>query len=326
MVPEPSVLVALVQLVDRLPVPPPPPPRRGRPAVYSDRLFLKALVIMIVKRLPRVHTLLAVLEQPTPEMQRLRALLTEHGRYPTRRTWERRLGALPDTLPAQIGCLGRYLVDVLCPWPDSSPLAAIDSTPLRAQGGVWHKKDREAGVVPHTAIDTEAHWTKSGWHGWVYGWKLHLVITVAAVWIPLAAELTPANAADNEVASRLLPELPPRLRYLLGDTSYDDSALHEQCAAAGRVLITSKRGPYPHTDPGVEVRRVFHQLRSHAIENFHGQFKGIFDTQGQVPTRGLLATRRYVLGAVLVYQLTLLYRHQLRADRRGGLKPFLKAA
>jgi DDE family transposase len=309
-----------------LPVPPPPPPRRGRPAVYSDRLFLKALVIMIVKRLPRVHTLLAVLEQPTPEMQRLRALLTEHGRYPTRRTWERRLGALPDTLPAQIGCLGRYLVDVLCPWPDSSPLAAIDSTPLRAQGGVWHKKDREAGVVPHTAIDTEAHWTKSGWHGWVYGWKLHLVITVAAVWIPLAAELTPANAADNEVASRLLPELPPRLRYLLGDTSYDDSALHEQCAAAGRVLITSQRGPYPHTDPGVEVRRVFHQLRSHASENFHGQFKAIFDTQGQVPTRGLLATRRYVLGAVLIDQLTLLYRHQLRADLRVGLKPFLKAA
>jgi hypothetical protein len=61
---------------------------------------------------------------------------------------------------------------------------------LRARGGVWHKKDRDAGVVPHTSIDTEAHWTKSGWHGWVYGWKLHLVVSVAAVWISLAAELT----------------------------------------------------------------------------------------------------------------------------------------
>jgi hypothetical protein len=270
--------------------------------------------------------LLAVLDQPTAEMQQLRALLSEHGRYPSRRTWERRLRALPDTLPAQIGCLGRYLVEVLTPWPDGSPLAAIDSTVLRARGGVWHKKDREAGVVPHTAIDTEAHWTKSGWHGWVYGWKLHLVITIAAVWIPLAAALTPANAADNEVAPRLLPELPPTLRCLLGDTSYDDGALHADCAAADRLLITSKRGRYPHTDPGVEVRRLFHQLRSHAIENFNGQFKAIFDTQGQVPTRGLLATRRYVLGAVLVYQLTLLYRHQLGADLRVGLKPFLKAA
>ena len=49
----------------------------------------------------------------------------------------------------------------------------------------------------HTSIDTEAHWTKSGWHGWVYGWKLHLIVTAAAVWIPLAAELTAANAADD---------------------------------------------------------------------------------------------------------------------------------
>jgi hypothetical protein len=326
MVPEPSVLVALVQLVDHLPLPPPQPRRRGRPAVYSDRLFLKALVIMIVKHLPQVHPLLAVLDQPTPEMQRLRTLLTEDGRYPTRRTWERRLRALPATLPAQIGCLGRYLVEVLTPWPAGSPLAAIDSTALRARGGVWHKKDREAGVVPHSSIDTEAHWTKSGWPGWVYGWKLHLVVTVAAVWLPLAADLTPANAADNEIAPRLLPELPAPLRFLLGDTSYDDSALHEQCALAGRVLVSSQRGAYPHTDAGVEVRRVFHQLRSHAIENFNGQFKAIFDTQGQVPTRGLLATRRYVLGAVLVYQLTLLYRSQLGADLRVGLKPFLKAA
>src|SRR5215210_5220342 len=130
---------------------------------------------MIAKHLPRVHTLLAVLDQPTPEMARLRTLSIENGRYPTRRTWERRLRTLPDTLPAQIGCLGRYLVEVLNPWPDGSAAAAIDSTVLRAHGGVWHKKHRAAGVVPHTSIDTEAHWTKSGWHGWVYGWKLHLI-------------------------------------------------------------------------------------------------------------------------------------------------------
>src|SRR5919198_3476488 len=101
MVPEPSVLVALIQLVDRLPLPAAGPPGRGHPPVYSDRLFLKALVLMIVRHLPKVHTLLAVLEQPTPEMQQLRTLLTEHGRYPARRTWERRLRAMPETLPAQ---------------------------------------------------------------------------------------------------------------------------------------------------------------------------------------------------------------------------------
>jgi hypothetical protein len=46
---------------------------------------------------------------------------------------------------------------------------------------VWHKKDKEAGIVPHSSIDTQAGWTKSGWHGWAYGWKLHLATTVGSV-------------------------------------------------------------------------------------------------------------------------------------------------
>ena len=329
MVPENSVLVALVLLVDRLPQPAPEKRGRSRPRTYSDRLFLKALVIMIVKHLPQVHTLLTVLEQPTPEMQRLRSLLTENGGYPTRRTWERRLRALPATLPAQIGCLGRHLVDLLRPWPDGGRAAAIDSTVLRARGGVWHKKDRRAGKVPHTSIDTEAHWTRSGWHGWVYGWKLHLVTTVAAVWIPLAAELTPANQADNEQAPPLLGELPAEVRFLLGDTHYTDPALRtlwETDDRDDRVLVTTRRGAYPHTDDGVEVRRLFHQLRSRAIENLNGQFKGIFDCLSQVPTRGLRNTQRFILGAVFVYQLSLWYRFETRQDLRVGLKAFLKAA
>ena len=74
------------------------------------------------------------------------------------------------------------------------------------------------------------------------------------------------------------------------------------------------------------MRRVFHQLRSHAIENFNGQFKAIFECRGQVPTRGLRATQRYILGAIFVYQLTLLHRFESGADLRVGLKPFLRAA
>ncbi len=195
MVPQTSLLVCLLTLIDHIPAPK-PPARRGRPTVYSDRLFLKALVLMIVRHLTTVHALLAVLEEP--EMTPIRLLLTENGHFPARRTWERRLAALPSTLPAQIACLGHHLVNLLDPWAEEGRAVAIDSTVLRAKGGVWHKKDREAGVVPHTSIDTDAHWTKSGWHGWIYGWKLHLATTVAAVWIPLAADLTPANVADNE--------------------------------------------------------------------------------------------------------------------------------
>ena len=321
-----SILVALVLLVDRIPLPDPPPRGRGRPATYPDRLFLKALVIMLVRHLAKVGTLLAVLEEPTPEMQCLRALLTEGGRSPSRRTWERRLRAIPDTLPGQVACLGRYLVAVLDPWAVCGRAVAIDSTVLRAAGGVWHKKDRAAGVVPHTSIDTEAHWTKSGWHGWVYGWKLHLVCTAAAVWIPLAAALTPANVADNEMAPALLRELPDAAGYVLGDLHYNAPNVHDICERADRILITTRYGPYPHTDEGVEVRRVFHKVRSLAIENFNEHFKGIFNCHGAVPTRGLVATRRFALGAVFLYQLALLHRFTTGHELRVGLKAFLAAA
>jgi len=327
MIAQESLLVTLVKLIDRIPTPPPPPKRqRGRPRVYPDPLFLKALVIMIIRHLHKVHELLTALAQPTAEMQALRALLTVGGAYPARRTWERRLKALPDTLPAQIGCLGRYLVALIQPWATHGRATAVDSTTLRARGGVWHRKDREQGIVPHTSIDTEAGWTKSGWHGWVYGWKLHLVAIVAAVWIPLAADLTPANVADNEMAPALLRELPPDTRFVTGDLHYNAPNVHEACQRDGLILVTPRYGPYPHTDDGVEVRRLFHKLRSLAIENFNEHFKGIFDAHGPVPTKGLSNTRRFALGAILVYQLALLYRFQQGLDLCIGLKAFLKAA
>jgi hypothetical protein len=47
-----SLLVSLVVLMDRLPWPPEPAQRpRGRPNTYSDRLMVKALVIMMIRRL-----------------------------------------------------------------------------------------------------------------------------------------------------------------------------------------------------------------------------------------------------------------------------------
>lgn len=327
MIAQDSVLVQLLRLVERVPEPPPPARPRGRPPLYPDNLFLKALVIMIVRRLHRVGELLAVLQEPTTEMLTVRELLSEGGRFPSRRTFERRLRALPESLPERIGCLGRHLVEMLEPWARSGRAVALDSTVLRARGGVWHKKDREAGVVPHSSIDTEAGWTKSGWHGWVYGWKLHLACTAAGVWIPLAAHLTPANAADNQLAPLLIEELPEEVRLVLGDTHYNAPNVREACLRRGMFLVASGRqGSYPHTDAGVEVRRIFHRLRHVSIENLNEHFKALFDAHGPVPTRGRLDTARFALGAVFVYQLALLYRHEQELGLNRGLKAFLRAA
>ncbi len=321
------LLVILLKLIDGIPWPQESAQRRrGRPTVYSERLIVKALVIMIIRRLYTAYSLLAFLQQETDLTCQLRESLTEVGRFPSRRTWERRLAKLPDRLPGLIGCLGRHLVVLLQPWASAGRAVALDSTALRAKGGVWHKKDREQGVVPHSTIDTEAHWSKSGYHGWWYGWKLHLACTVSALWIPLAAELTPANVADPDKALMLLHELPSEVRFILGDTHYNDPQLRSKCEFHDRLLVATRRSRYPHADPGAEVRKVFHGLRSKAIEPFNALFKNIFEWGSQVPVKGLKRTQLIVLGAVFLYQVVLLYQFQHQRPVGVGIKPLLRAA
>jgi hypothetical protein len=322
-----GLLVSLVLLVDRLPWPPEPAKRsRGRPKTYSDRLIMKALVIMIIRRLYTAYALLAFLNQDDPLPRQLRRLLAEQRRFPSRRTWERRLAALPPSLPGLIGYVGRHLVLLLQPWATHGRAVACDSTPLATGGGVWHTKHRGQGVVPHSSIDTEAGWSKSGWHGWWYGWKLHLAVTVGSVWLPLAAELTVANRADNEVAPLLVEQLPGEVRYVLGDTHYNDPALRQRCHQRGCELVATRRGPYSRRDGGVEVRKVFHKLRSQAIEPFNGLYKNVFEWRVKLPVKGLQRSQLLALGAVVVYQLVLRYQHEHDLPLGKGIKPLLRAA
>jgi hypothetical protein len=113
---------------------------------------------------------------------------------------------------------------------------------------------------------------------------------------------------------------------VLGDIHYNAPNVREACEGTERFLLTTKRGPYPHTDAGVEVRRIFHKLRTMANENFNEHFKSIFDVHGEVPTKGEVNTQRFALGAVFVYQLSLLYRHEQGLQSNVGMKPFLRAA
>jgi hypothetical protein len=75
-----------------------------RPDAYPDHLFLKALVVMLVRWGGgwTSRGLLAVLAEPTGQMAQVRVHLADpQGRFPSRRTWERRLdrlGASPAAL------------------------------------------------------------------------------------------------------------------------------------------------------------------------------------------------------------------------------------
>src|SRR5215204_342368 len=80
----------------------PLPRQRGRPRLYPNTLFLKALLIIIVRSLHKVGGPLAVIEEPTQQMRSLRKLLREDGHFPLGRTVEGRLRVLPETGPAKL--------------------------------------------------------------------------------------------------------------------------------------------------------------------------------------------------------------------------------
>ncbi len=78
-------------------------------------------------------------------------------------------------------------------------VTAIDSTPLKAKGHVWHKSSMEKGIVPRSGIDTDARWGYSHTKGWVFGYKLHITSTTGHLTVPLTADVTTANVQDSQM-------------------------------------------------------------------------------------------------------------------------------
>jgi hypothetical protein len=97
---------------------------------------------------------------------------------------------------------------------------------------------------------------------------------------PTNSVTTINTTMDNiTVAPYLIEQLPEEARFVLGDIHYNAPNVRREClrSTEERFLVTTERGAYPHTDDGVEVRRIFHKLRSVANENFNEHFKAIFE-------------------------------------------------
>jgi hypothetical protein len=302
---------------------------RGRPNTYPEILFLKAVLLMTILKLNKIHELLTTIEQNTHAMRAAREHLLHDGRRPDRRTFERRCARLTRKLPDLIAKLAARILQGMDVFANRGRAVAMDSTVLRAKdGAVWHKKHKDAGVVPHSRIDTEAGWTKSGWHGWVYGWKLHVACAMGPIWLPLCARLTPANVHDAQVGEEMARDLPGGIGLVLGDTHYNAPGMRAACHLRGMELMATRSPAESRKEPrewGKEVRSFFGALRSKAVENFNEHFKAIFDVHGDVPTKGEMATTRFALSAVMVYQLGVWLRHEAGLSPCQGLKPFLRA-
>jgi hypothetical protein len=303
---------------------------RERYKDYSDQLVLEALVIMIVRRLHTTHKLLSVLAQPTGEIRLLRALLSVKGRFPSWRTCERRLAALPASLPAKIACLGRALIALLQTWASCVRAAAMDTTVLRTRGGRWHKNDRKAGNSPTTRLilrHTRPSYTGPSWActaGLTAGRGLSLLPwrRPCSRWRPSSRPPRPTTTSSP---CAYYPMCLLRYAIFWANQHYNDLAVRACCAEQGQTVLAKRCEAYPHTNDAVEVHYVFHELSSCAIENLNEQFEDVFDGYDQVLTKGLVNNHLWAFGSVFVYQPKLWHRYQHGLELLIGLKPFLKA-
>ena len=179
---------------------PPVARRRGKPLHYS---WPSLVLFCMVRLLKGIHSFKA-----------MAAYAQQHYAWfgwqsaPCRQTLARRFEALPAVvyrlmpLVAQAAQQGQ-------PSVFSFRWAFIDKSVFRAKGGLWHHKHRLLGLVPHPSIDTDASWAKSAYHGWRFGYGLHLVCNQAR--FPLACRVTTAAQKDF---TQLVPLLVHFAQYL----------------------------------------------------------------------------------------------------------------
>ena len=112
-----------------------------------------------------------------------------------------------------------------------------DKSVFRALGGLWHKKQMLLKVVPHSSIDTEASWAKSEYHGWRFGYGLHLICNRNR--FPLMATVTTASTKDYTLLEALIAPLQHRLGMVVADSGYFAHHFLEAIYQQFSVLVTT---------------------------------------------------------------------------------------
>jgi DDE family transposase len=169
--------------------------QRGRPFVYQHKALIVFFVVMQQRRTFRFKAQHRWL-QHHPDLRQHIGL----HKVPNRTTLSRRSKDLYPVLQDFIAFLGQYAED-LDPQFTSQDLYT-DKSLFKAQGPVWHQSDRQAGRIPDKLrhLDTDASWSKSGYHGWVYGYGLHLVDN--RVGFPKWVQIETAAVAESDVVDQ----------------------------------------------------------------------------------------------------------------------------
>lgn len=300
----PDTLLRIVEQVKEYYVEPLPRRQRGRPRTFSGRAFLLLAVVAVVLRTFKPQELRTLLVKDLPLRQALGLV-----RVPHRRTIERRLHPTLPEAEAQVQALGQQILLEVEPGPDEPQASAIDGRMYQAQGPLWHARDREQGRVPAGLrnVDRESAWSKSGYRGWVQGYRLVLQGLVFPTPVPLFARWCPNSVGESTVLEEALAaDQLPVTELLLGDSTFGGADLVATYAQHGGWLLTPQQLPLSPTS----WKRDLYAYRRETIELLFQRIMQTCDLKA-CPAKGLARSGTFVIACVWLYQVLFLdnYRH-----------------
>ncbi len=205
----------------------------GHPYVYQQQSMIVFFMWMQFKTIYQFKTQWRWL---TKHPEALSVLIWTS--IPHRTTLSRRYKALYPVIQELIAFVG----DVTQPMDErlSGKHLNEDQSLFKAQGTVWHQSDRKVGRIPDKLrnLDTDATWSKSAYHGWVYGYGLHL--TSNSDGFPFLIEVETAAFSEKQAIERkenlILHHLKPET--VCGDDAYTKALRIRQWATQGVILAT----------------------------------------------------------------------------------------
>lgn len=303
---DPDALLSLIERVkENYQAPPPAPPKRGKQRDFSALSFLLLAVVAVTTRTFRDSALRKLLEKDQPLRQAL-----GFARVPHRTCIGRRLAGLVAEAEQQIALLGAGIVAEVKPEVDQPEVSAIDGRMYQAQGPKWHKRDREQALVPVGLrnVDTESKWSKSGYRGWVQGYRLLLQGLAFPAPVPIFAAWRPNNEYEANIALEALAAGQLKVTdVLLGDETFGGGLFPYLYEEAGGWVLSPKQLP--------QARRSWkddlYDYRKETIELLFQRIMQAAELK-ECQVKGEGRNGAFVLTSVWLYQICFL------ADYRAG--------
>lgn len=281
--------------------------RRGRKPTFSNLSFLLLAVVAVVTKTfsdSELHRLLS-------KDAALREALKFPG-VPHRTRILRRLKTLVGVAEEQIALFGKSILTATAKDANRSQVSATDGRMYQAIGPKWHKKDRLEGVIPCGLrnVDTESSWSKSGYRGWIQGYRIVLQTLVFPAPVPLFAVWRENSLNEAKIA---LAELEKgRLQVtevMLGDTTFGKEDFTSEYEKAGGYVLTPRQFPPQNRS----WKNDLYEYRKETIELLFQRVIQAFDLK-ECKVKGEAKNGAFVLASVWAYQICWLNNYRKKRN------------